>query len=147
MNDISQDEIITRFIFDRKRDYFSGANKTVQFKSFMPPPDPEDRSKYSPDLSVCRISILSGNGVMPSDKIWKIGLKIGIERQPSRTLKARADLPISSVYENNLKVISDPQPYKEHANITPFPPDELGCLRRATKLADVSKLVILSEDT
>ena len=73
MNDISQDEIITRFIFDRKRDYFSGANKTVQFKSFMPPPDPEDRSKYSPDLSVCRISILSGNGVMPSDKIWKIG--------------------------------------------------------------------------
>lgn len=144
MNDISQDEIITRFIFDQKKDYFSRANKTVEFKSFMPPPDPEDRSKYSPDLSVCRISDPSGNGILPKDEIWKIGLKIGLERQPPRTLKARAALPVSSVYDNNLKVIPDPKPwYKEHANITPFPPDELGCLRLATKLAHVSKLKIM----
>ena len=143
MNDISQDEIIARFIFDRKKKYFSPVDKTVQFKTFMPTTDREDPTKYNPDLSVCRISVLSGNGVMPNDKIWKIGQKIGRERQPSRTLKARADLVVSKIYENNLKVIPDPQPYKEHANITPFPPDELGCLRLATKLADVSKLKII----
>lgn len=148
MNDISQNEIITRFIFDKKKDYFSPANKIVQFKSFMPPSNPEDRSRYSPDLSVCRISVPSGNGVLPKGKIWKIGVKIGLERQPSRTLKARADLSVSSVYDNHLKVIPDPQPcYNEHANISPFPSDHLGCQLLATELALVSKLVILSEDT
>ena len=144
MNDISQDEIITRFIFNRKKDYFSPADKIVQFKSFMPPPNPEDRSRYSPDLSVCRISVPSGNGVLPKDKIWKIGLKIGLERQPSRTLKARADLLVSDIYDNHLEVIPDPRSYEEHANIRPFPPDHLGCQLLATELALVSKLDILS---
>ena len=144
MNDISQDEIITRFIFTRRKKYYSPTDKIVQFKSFMPLLDLEDRSKYSPDLSVCRISDPSGNGILPKDEIWKIGQKIGLERQPPRTLRARADLPVTSIYDNNLKVTPDPKPcYKEHANITPFPPDELGCLRLATRLAHVSKLEIM----
>lgn len=142
MNDILPNEIITRFIFDSGNQYFSSTNKVVRFKSFMPPRDREDRSKYSPDLSVCRISVPSGNGVLPKDKIWKIGLKIGLDRQPSRKPKARANLSVSSVYDINLKVIPDPQPcYKQHANIRPFPPDRLGCQILATELALVSKFV------
>ena len=42
-----------------------------------------------------------------------------------------------------LQVIPDPQPFKEHANITPFPSDELGCQRFATKLAYISKLEMI----
>ena len=146
MNDILPNEVITRFIFNRGNQYFSPANKIVRFKSFMPPPDLEDRSKYSPDLSVCRISVPSGSEVMPDDEIWKIGLELEKVQQPARTLRARADLPVSSIYDNNLKVIPDPQPcYKEHANINPFPPDRLGCQMLATELARVSEFVRLPE--
>ena len=91
MNDILPNEIITRFIFDSGNQYFSSTNKIVRFKSFMPPRDREDRSKYSPDLSVCRISVPSGNGVLPKDKIWKIGLKIGLDRQPSKKTKSPSE--------------------------------------------------------
>ena len=143
MNDISQDEVITRFIFNRRK-YFSFVNKTVKYKAFMPPPNREDSSIYSPDLSVCRISVPADSGVLPEDKIWEIGQK-DVQRS-GRELKARADISVSDIYKNGLKVIPDFKPYKEHANITPFPPDELGCQRLATKLAHISKLEVLARD-
>lgn len=147
MNDILSNEVITRFIFNRGNQYFSSANKIVRFKSFMPPRDCEDRSKYSPNLSVCCVSVPSDSRMIPDDEIWKIGLEIEKVQQPPRTLRARADLLVSSVYENNLRVTPDPQPfYKEHANINPFPPDRLGCQMLATELALVSEFVPLPED-
>ena len=134
------DEKLTRFIFDK--DGFSRCKGTVRFKAFMPPKISKDPPiVYSSDLSVCRISAISGSGVLPGDKVWKIGLTHA--HRPGRTLKARADFSASDVYENNLQVVPDPQPFKEHANIMPFPSDELGCQRLATKLAHISKLVVV----
>ncbi|MDE0011730.1 MAG: hypothetical protein OXU36_11315 [Candidatus Poribacteria bacterium] len=134
------DEKLTRFIFDR--DGFAPCKGIVRFKAFMPPKVSKGPPiVYSPDLSVCRRSVISGCGVLPEDKVWEIGLTH--VHRPGRRLKARADFTVGDIYENNLQVVPDPQPFKEHANITPFPPDELGCLRLATKLAHVSKLEIM----
>lgn len=138
MNEISPDEKLTRFIYDR--DDFKPSTGEVKFSAFMPPKVKTIPPTYKSDLSVCRISERSGNRVLSEDKIWKIGLE-DVNR-PGRTLRARADLSASDVYQHNLKVIADPQSFKEHANITPFPPDELGCLRLATKLALVCKLEV-----
>ena len=139
MNDISQDEVLTCFIFSDK--HFARTSGTVKFRVFMPPLVSKDPPVYSPDVSVCRISAISDSKVLPDDKVWEIGLKH--VQKPGRSIKARADLLVSDVYENNLKVIPDPEPYKEHANITPFPPDRLGSQMLATELARVSKLVML----
>ena len=143
MNDISPDEVITCFIFSDK--HFARTSGTVKFRVFMPPLVSKEPPKYSTDVSVCRISAMSDSGVLPEDKVWEIGLKY--VQKPDRRIKARADLLVSDVYENNLKVIPDPEPYKEHANITPFPPDRLGCQMLATELARVSKLVMLPKET
>lgn len=143
MNDISQDEVLTCFIFSDK--HFARTSGTVKFRVFMPPLVSKDPPKYSSDVSVCRISMSSDGSVLPEHKVWEIGLKH--VQKPDRRIKARADLLVSDVYENNLKVIPDPAPYKEHANITPFPPDRLGCQMLATELARVSKLVMLPKET
>ena len=143
MNDISQDEVITCFIFSDK--HFARTSGTVKFRVFMPPLVSKDPPRYNTDVSVCRISAMSDGGVLPEDKVWEIGLKY--VQKPNRRIKARADLLVSDVYENNLRVIPDPKPYREHANITPFPPDRLACQILATELARVSKLVMLPKET
>ena len=142
MNDISQDEVITCFIFSDK--HFARTSGTVKFRVFMPPLVSKDPPIHSPDVSVCCISAPSDNRVLPDEKVWEIGLKY--VQKPDRRIKARADLLVSDVYKNNLKVIPDPKPYREHANITPFPPDRLGCQMLATELALASQLVMLPND-
>lgn len=142
MNDISRDEVLTCFIFSDK--HFARTNGTVKFRVFMPPLVSKDPPKYSPDVSVCRISETANGGRLPDDKVWEIGLNH--VQKPNRKIKARADLLVSDVYANNLKVVPDPVPYKEHANIRPFPPDRIGCQLLATELARVSKLVMLPKE-
>ena len=136
MNDILQDEILTRFIFSSR--HFARRNETIKFGAFMPPYASKDPPSYSPDLSVYRLSELSDN------EKWTIGREY--VQTEGRSIKARADLPVQEVYKNNLKVISDMQPHERHANITPFPPDRLACQRLATKLARASKLAIPPKD-
>ena len=141
MNDISQDEVLTRFIFDRKKG-FSPGNRTVKFKAFMPPLVSKDPPLYSPDLSVYRISALSDSDEeFSDDKVWEIGREY--VQTAGRTLKARANLSVDNVYQNNLEVVSAPYPHKRHANITPFPAARIACQRIATKLALASELVII----
>lgn len=136
MDDILQDEILTRFIFSSR--HFARRNETIKFGAFMPPHVSKDPPLYSPDLSVYRLSGLSCN------EKWMIGREY--VQTEGRSIKARADLPVREVYKNKLKVISDRQPHERHANITPFPPDRLACQRLATKLAHASKLLILPEE-
>ena len=143
MNDISPDEVITCFIFSDK--HFARTSGTVKFRVFMPPLVSKDPPRYSTDVSVCRILAMSDNGVLPEDKVWEIGLKY--VQKPDRKIKARAGLLVNEVWKNNLKVIPDPEPYKEHANITPFPPDRLRCQILATELALASQLVMLPKET
>ena len=142
---VSPDEKITRFIFSRGD--FSQQNRTVKFKAFMPPRNSEIRALYNKDLSVYRISALSDSDEeFSDDKVWEIGREY--VQTAGRTLKARANLSVDNVYQNNLEVVSAPYPHKRHANITPFPADRTACQRIATKLALTSELVIIPpEDT
>ena len=98
----SRSEKLTRFIFSKR--HFSVEKKIVKYGAFIPPPD-------SPDLSVFCISALS------EKEVWEIGWR-NVETE-KRRLKARADLFVSNVYENNLEVVPDPQPHELHANIIP----------------------------
>lgn len=138
MNDISQDEIITRFIFSSK--HYSRTNKTVKFRTFMPPQISKEPTTYSDNLSVYRISGISDK------EVWQLGQEH--VQTEGRMIRARADISIENVYKNHLRVVPDKRPHERHANILPFPSDRLSCQRMATKLSLVSKLVIISpEDT
>lgn len=136
MDDISQDEILTRFIFSSS--HFSRRNETVKFRAFMPPQVSKDPPLYSPDLSVYRLV-----GLLDNEK-WAIGREY--VQTEGRSIKARDDVPVEEVYKNKLDVVSDMQPHERHANITQFPPDRLACQRLATKLALASKLGVPPED-
>ena len=137
MNDILQDEILTRFIFSSK--HFASGNQTVKFRAFMPPQASKEPPTYSDSLSVYRISTISHG------EVWEIG-RVHVQTE-GRFIKARVDISAGDVYKNNLEVIPDMQPHERHANITPFPADRLACQRIATKLARASKLVVLPENT
>lgn len=137
---VSPDEKVTRFLFSRGD--FSTQNGTVKFKAFMPPRNREIRALYNPDLSVYRISALpDGSEELSDDQVWEIGREY--VQTEGRILKARADLAVDDVYQNNLEVVPAPSPHKRHANIAPFPTDRTSCQRIATKLALASELVII----
>ena len=124
--DIASDERLTCFIFSSR--YFACGKGVVKFGEFVQPPARES-------LSVYRISSL------PDEKVWKLGREY-VETD-ERRLKAKADLLVSDVYKNDLKVVPGTQPHKLHANITPFPADRTTRQRLAAKLASASKLVII----
>ncbi len=122
-------EKLTRFIFSKR--HFSVEKKIVKYGAFIPPPD-------SVDLSIFCISALS------EKEVWEIGWR-NVETE-KRRLKARADIFVSNVYENNLEVVPDPQPHELHANITPFPIDRRERDHIARRLALASKLVLPPEE-
>ena len=131
----SPDEKVTRFICSSKQ--FASGSGTVNFRAFMPPKDKENPTLYTAELSVCLISGLS------DDEVWQIGIEN--VQSAARSLRARADLSGADVSKAGLKVVHDPQPYEQHANLTPFPADKLTCQRIATKLARASQLVVIPE--
>lgn len=131
----SPDEKVTRFICSSKQ--FASGSGTVNFRAFMPPKDKENPTLYTADLSVCLISGLSNY------EVWQIGIEN--VQSAARSLRARADLSGADVSKAGLKVVHDPQPYEQHANLTPFPADKLTCQRIATKLARASQLVVMPE--
>jgi hypothetical protein len=122
-------EKLTRFIFSKR--HFSVEKKIVKYGAFIPPPD-------SVDLSIFCISALS------EKEVWEIGWR-NVETE-KRRLKARADIFVSNVYENNLEVVPDPQSHELHANITPFPIDRRERDYIARRLALASKLVLPPEE-
>ena len=123
---VPPDEKLARFIFSKS--HFSVTNKEVKFKAFTPPLN-------SDNLSVFRISGLSDS------EVWTIGREY-VQRE-GRSIKARADLSASDVYENKLEVIPDKQGHELHANITLFPVDKRARDSLARKLALASQLVII----
>lgn len=131
---VSPGEKLTRFI--RYGSHFSDVTNRVRPDAFLP-------HKNEVDISVFRISELT------EDEVWKIGQKyVQTEQRP---VKARADISASGIYESNLEVIPS-EPPQRHANITPLPVDNSPTNRKvrrslATKLANLSKLVIPPEET
>ena len=133
-------EKLTRFI--RYGSHFSIVTNRVKPDAFLP-------HKKSVDVSVFRISGLNDSQELSENEIWEIGMEhVQTEDRP---IKARADLFASGVYVNNLDVVPD-EPPDRHANIRPLPVDNSPTNRKArrslaTKLANLSKLVIPSEKT
>ena len=131
----SPDDEITRFICSRS--HFAPRTGTVNFRAFMPPKDKENPVLYTAELSVCLTSGLSNY------EVWKLGIE-NVQTE-ARSLYARADLLVADVSKAGLKVVHDPEPYEQHANLTLFPSDKLACQRIATKLARASQLVVIPE--
>ena len=122
----SRSEKLTRFIFSKR--HFSVKHKTVKYAAFVPPVN-------RVELSVFYISCLS------EDEVWEIGRRYVETDQ--RRLKARADFFVSSVYDNNLEVVSEPHPHELHANITSFPMDRREREQIARRFALASELVLI----
>ena len=123
----SGQEKLSRFIFSRS--HFSPAKGEVKFGAFMPP-------KNSKDLSVYQTSALA------DEAIWEIG---SAYVQKERQLKARADLFAQVVFDVGLDIVPETSDHRLHANITPWPDDEVERRSIATELALRSKLAILPQ--
>ena len=136
---VSPGEELTRFI--RYSSHFSVEAHRVKPDAFLP-------HRKSVDISVFRISELKKSEKLTKNEIWEIGREH--VQTEDRHIKARADILASSVYENNLDITPD-EPPERHANIRPLPIDDSPTNRKArralaTKLANLSKLVIPSEE-
>ena len=137
---VSPGETLTRFI--RYNSHFSVVVNKVKPDAFLP-------HRKSTDVSVFRISGFNGRKELSENEIWGIGREyVQTEERP---VKARADLSAAVAYENNLEVVPD-EPPQGHANIGSFPVDNGPTNRKArrslaAKLANLSKLVIPSEET
>ncbi len=106
MTDVSREETVTRYFFDREYVRKDGA---LHWRALMP-----DRSGKT---SVFRVSQLS------EDEIWRIGSeKVAAIRQKS--LVGRADLIAASVYDKTLRFAPDNDPESRHADIIGWPEDK-----------------------
>ena len=101
---ISPNEQITRFILHSR--HFTASTGRVSPRVFLPSQDKNE-------ISVYRIRDMS------CDSIWNIGSTY--VETCDRTIRARADLFASAVYEINLKIVPTVEPHESHANITPLP--------------------------
>ena len=104
IDDVAVTENISRFIFQNNH-FKSGEAKTA---AFLP---------RNAEISVCRIDNLS------ETDIWDIAInRVGAKRNPPKNPLARADLTVESIIKNEgLKVVSDPTPFPQHANIVGWP--------------------------
>jgi len=62
-----------------------------------------------------------------------------LRREP---LLARADLLVSDVTKTQLETHPDTEPHPRHANIGPFPSDEVQVKERTVELANAATLVM-----
>ena len=136
---VSPGEKLTRFI--RYGSHFSIVANRVRPDAFLP-------HKNEVDISVFRISGLNDSQELSKNEIWEIGREH--VQTEDRSIKARADLLASNVYDSNLEVVPDDPP-ERHADIRPLPVDNSPTNRKtrralATKLANFSKLVIPPEE-
>lgn len=124
MKTISPDEILSRYIFNKK--YFSIEKNIVRYNTFMPNPK-------NGETSVFRTSELD------DDKIWDIG-KV-LEKLRDKTNIGRTDIIASVVLSKNLEIIpSEPPPL--HADIKNWPNEKSEQKLIAMELAQESKLFL-----
>lgn len=116
---------------------------TVHYRTFLPHKNPQNRNEFLPNLSVCVISLDDGS-LLDEQEIWNIGFTVGSISGYTQPVEARADISVANISKCQLIVEVDSNPFKEHANIKPFPSDPLRCQRLATELAMNSELRIMS---
>lgn len=119
---ITDDEIIARFIVSKR---WIRSDNSVKPEAFMPHP--------YPDLSVTRHLGLC------ESQLWAIGKDV--VAPTGRTLHGRADVEVSVVRSQDLKVTSAPLPQNpNHANITGWP---LGKPEQKIKALEIANESIL----
>lgn len=124
MEDIAPQEIMSRFILDKKG--FSSQKRMVKRSAFMP--DPYD------ELSVFRISGWT------EEEIWQAGEEY-VAKPRKRTLRARGDFGAEHI-QNNMLTIKDDSPPPGHAVILGWPETKDERLLIALKLANAARLVL-----
>jgi len=117
-NNILPSEWVTRYIL--QRGHYAPTRGRVKHHVFLPPPNGE--------ISVYRITDLT------VDQIWDIGER-HVAQPRGKTLRARADLIASDVFENSLELVPETNIHPLHASIVGWPDVESECLLIAIKLA------------
>lgn len=123
---IQSSEPLARFITQKA--YYRSASKTVRHNAFMP--------NREGKTSVYRI-IDIGNS-----EVFEIGQRFVAEKM-NKSLLGRADIKVLKILENNLSVISDPDPHPRHANIVDWPEEREKYRLIAVQLADEAELYLL----
>ena len=120
MTDLSSNaeptERITRYIFNRqfiKTSY-------VEYGAFMPPDDGA--------LSVARTELMS------EDQVWQLG-ETSVRGTRQESLKGRADIKAQDFIDEDLSLIADGTPFKEHVSVVGWPDQESAILLKAELLA------------
>ena len=104
--EILSPEILARYIIQRKH---YRADGTVRHNAFMPSPAGE--------VSVYRITDLK------EEQVWEIG-RTNVAAALNKQLLGRADIIALCVFNQKLRVESDPKPHPRHANIVGWPIDQ-----------------------
>lgn len=111
-----------------QRTHYSPEKNSVKPQAFMPP------------LNLC-LSVFRIDGLQ-LEEIWEIGQKKVIDAmQQPKVLHGIADVKVSTVQENNLKVEPDDRPPR-HANIIGWPEEKEKQKIIAQELAAKAKLVL-----
>lgn len=116
---ISPDERISRFIF-YQRHIKSGE---ISGAAFLP-------SKTAQNTSVYR------TGMCSEKKVWLLGnLFVERLRKDKRAIIARGDVVSEAVFDQDLKIVSTPDPHPRHAVVCNWPDDKSRQRIKANALA------------
>jgi hypothetical protein len=118
-------ETVTRYIFEAG--HFSRTTARVKAKALEP-------SSIDNLASVFRIIELS------DEQIWELG-QLFVEPRRGRSTLARADIPISNIIRQGLRVDPD-EPPPRHANIAGWPGEKDANMSKAQELAADARLVV-----
>lgn len=119
---VAEDEILSRFVIDRK--HIDKSKKVVKPEAFLPRGDP-------PMTSVFRI-----RGLVETE-VWGIGVAVAVRR--GRELKARADFEALILKGTPLGIDADDSPPR-HANIVRWPAEKSAQLQLAIEIAAEAEL-------
>jgi len=126
-SDIKNEEIISRFIFEKK--HFNASEKRIKYAAFMPPKNLK--------ASVYRTSTLSNN------QVWEIGREyVEKNRNDGKLIEARGTIPVARIRSKDLDVISEPTPHYLHADIVEWSLDRSSQKLVATELANEATLIL-----
>jgi len=129
VQEVLPEEKIARFILDSSHIGGQKERRRVKPAEFLP----KDGKK-----SIYRIS----HPDLTEEEIWHIGEQHVLipfrekNKQPHKTMKGRADLEASYVYEQNLCFDPNGDPHPRHANIVGWPNEKPEQLLKAIKLAE-----------
>lgn len=129
---LDENDIVTRFVFGRRKLTESEGRVTVKPLVFEP-------HRERNDLSVFRITDLKS---VDERSIWFIGKIVEKERNPPPGLRGRADLLVSQIKDLKLRLVLDETPPR-HADIKDLPFDSAEqsskSLNIQHKLADIAE--------